>query len=139
VLNRIDQLIKLKPKKIFLMIGVNDLVSERPINMIVDTYTQIINKIYTALPSTKIFIQSVLPVSDSFKCCGAGEINEEIIILNEKLKALASNNHLIYLDIHPHFLDCQGKLDKKYSKDGLHLLKYGYLVWKIMIEKYVNE
>jgi hypothetical protein len=29
-------------------------------------------------------------------------------------------------------------MDEKYSNDGLHLLGSGYLVWKSVLEKYID-
>ena len=53
-----------KPKKIFILIGINDLSANFPMDQIVDNYKQIINKIKIASPKTEIFIQSTLDDSE---------------------------------------------------------------------------
>ena len=134
ILNRIDRVSKFKPKKFFLMIGINDLVGGIKIDSIAKTYSNIIERIKLLSPKTKVYVQSVLPVNDDFKAVN----NNDIIELNSKIKNIAIKNNITYIDIFSHLLDSSGKLSKEYSNDGLHLLGTGYLKWKNIIEPYVN-
>jgi lysophospholipase L1-like esterase len=43
------------------------------------------------------------------------------------------------IDLYPHFLNDQKKLDKKYTLDGLHLNAEGYKVWAGILKKYLSE
>ena len=62
VLFRLEEITDSKPSKIFLMIGVNDLSLGISIDSILTNYETILTKILDETPSTKIFIQSILPV-----------------------------------------------------------------------------
>jgi len=42
------------------------------------------------------------------------------------------------IDLYPHFLDAQNKLDKKYTLDGLHPNAEGYKVWAAILKKYLD-
>jgi len=131
VLLRIDKI-----KKIFILIGINDLSANFQIQLCVDNYQKIINKIRTGSPLTSIYIQSLLPVNNKFYRGFA--TNEKIRILNSKLQNLADEKQTTYIDLFSHFINSEGNMDEKYSNDGLHLLGSGYLVWKAVIEKYVH-
>jgi lysophospholipase L1-like esterase len=45
---------------------------------------------------------------------------EEIIRLNEMIKAYAEANRITYVDYHSALVDEQGGLPTKYAKDGVH-------------------
>ena len=66
VYDRLDPIIKGKPAKIFLMIGINDIAHHLSTDSIVKNITQIIRKIKKETPSTQLYIQSLLPTNDSF-------------------------------------------------------------------------
>ncbi len=136
VLKRIGTVIKSKPAKIFIMIGVNDLGSNTPIDIIIENYNKIILQIKSDSPSSKVYIQSVLPTNSKLYK-GAAE-NKKIKELNLKLEVLARNFELYYIDIFSYLIDSDGGLDQRYSNDGLHLLADGYLVWKNALDKYIN-
>jgi len=136
VLNRIDKTLESKPTKIFLMIGVNDLSSDIPLNSIIRNYIGIIKKIKSISVSTEIFIQSILPTNNNLYKGKA--TNDKIKTLNEKLINIADEYNLIYMDIFSHLINADGQLDEKYSNDGVHLLGLGYLVWKQTIEKNIT-
>jgi len=136
VLLRIDEILESKPKKIFILIGINDLSANFQIQLCVDNYQKIISKIKTGSPLTSIYIQSLLPVNNKFYRGYA--TNEKIRILNSRLQNLANDKQITYVDLFSHFINSEGSMDEKYSNDGLHLLGSGYLVWKSVIEKYVH-
>jgi len=56
VLLRIDEILESKPKKIFILIGINDLSANFQIQLCVDNYQKIISKIRTGSPLTSIYI-----------------------------------------------------------------------------------
>ena len=45
---------------------------------------------------------------------------------------------IILIDLHPYFLDSEGKLDKAYTLDGLHPNEKGYKVWKKILQPYLK-
>lgn len=134
---RIGTVIKSKPNKIFIMIGVNDLGSNTPIEIIIENFNKIIQHIKDNSPSTIVYIQSILPTNS--KLYKGAATNNKIKELNLKLKNLTCNFGLYYIDIFSFLIDSAGDLDQRYSNDGLHLLAEGYLVWKNVIEKYISK
>lgn len=64
ILHRLEDVLKSQPKKIFLMVGINNFIyDERSPEEVLAGYKQIITKIRDKSPNTEIFIQSVLPVN----------------------------------------------------------------------------
>jgi lysophospholipase L1-like esterase len=140
VLARTDELIRHKPSKMFLKIGINDLGVGFPIDTIVNNIHKIIQRFIIESPKTKIYIQSVLPVNSSIVAGMVNQKNADVLVLNEKLKVLAAENGIAYIDLHSHFLAEDGvNLNPKLTNDGIHLIGQGYLLWKSLIVDCVNE
>ncbi len=66
VLARLDEVLSSKPKKIFIMIGINDIAKNTPDSVIVANYKKIIDIITGQSPKTTIIVQSILPTNNNF-------------------------------------------------------------------------
>ena len=133
ILDRLDGILKEKPKKIFLMIGINDLARGKTAEQVIEHIKQIANRIQSASPKTKLFIQSLLPVNDSFeKFNSHTDKNKQVIKVNKAIQEMAGNQ-FFYIDLHSSFKNAVGKLQKDYTNDGLHLNGNGYQNWKNII------
>ncbi len=132
VLERLPEILRHKPKKIFLLIGVNDLVFGNSVSEIETVYREIVQKIRTESPDTELFLQSLLPVNNDSKITGT--TNEKILELNTRIIQIARDFSVPYLDIATPLKDADGNLGTKFSEDGMHLNGLGYLVWKKEIE-----
>jgi len=136
---RLDEVIESKPLKIFLMIGINDLAFGYSTDEILQYYSKITNKIKNDSPKTKTFIQSVLPINESFgKFSEYDTLSNVIIKLNLKLKKLAQDQNLDFINLHDSFL-LNNQLNPTYTNDGLHLTGKGYLLWKRLIKQYIKD
>ncbi|MDF2884515.1 MAG: lipolytic protein family [Clostridiaceae bacterium] len=129
ILNRLDNITKGQPKKIFLMIGINDFLQKKNTNYVLNNYKKILTEIQSKSPNTIIYVQSTLPNNNV-------KSNNNIINLDNGLKKLTTSK-IIYVDLFNKFKD-NGKLSNKYTFDGTHLNGQGYLIWKQAIEQYVN-
>ena len=132
VLARIDNLVESRPQKVFIMIGINELLQGETVNKVASNYQLILQNFKEKSPQTKIFIKSVLPLNQKFT---DPAINSEVIKLNIKLQELAKNFSAQYIDLFPAFLGNNNQLNEQYTTDGLHLNGKGYLLWKTIIEK----
>ena len=87
VLNRIDEIADRKPKKVFVMIGTNDLSRNTSTDSIFKNITKITSYLKQESPSTKVYVQSVLPVNDVHKKFGGHTSKgEQIKLLNATIK-----------------------------------------------------
>ncbi len=125
VLDRIKEVTRGKPSKIFILIGINDLSHGIPDEVILNNYRRIINKIRKNSPSTRIYFQTLLPTSSSrFK-----DKKDDILKINATLKAIAKEEGITCIDLYSHLVDSTGNLIKRYTWDGVHLTQKGYEEW----------
>jgi lysophospholipase L1-like esterase len=139
VLQRLSEVIDEHPKKVFILIGINDVSRNIPDSIILKNYRRIIERIKAGSPDTKIYFQTLLPVNNEFTQFKSHyNKDEHILWLNEQIKKLGREEKITVIDLYPHFLDNQNKLDKKYTLDGLHPNAEGYKVWAAILKKYVD-
>ena len=62
LLKRCSTIINLKPEKLFIEIGINDMIEKISLDEICDNYEQLIIRIQQESPHTKIYIQSNFPL-----------------------------------------------------------------------------
>ena len=138
IIKRIDEMAKEKPDKVFLLIGVNDLARNISPDSVAKNILLAVAHLKQESPSTKLFVQSILPVNDVFgKFGGHTSKGDQIKQVNEKLNQKADGYHYTYIDLHSSFCDENGKLKKELTNDGLHLTGEGYLLWKHLVFPYV--
>lgn len=140
VLSRLDPIVKGQPRKIFLLIGVNDLGGGIEAAVVIENIKQIAERIAKESPATKLYIQSILPVNNTFKKFASrhGLRSNEIKEVNAALESYCRKGSATYLDINTPLSDSEGRLDARYTNDGLHLMGDGYIVWRDAIKKYVK-
>ena len=140
LLDRLDPIIAGHPKKLFLMIGTNDLAGGASPEQIVADVARLIDRFQAESRWTKIYVQSILPVNgESFtKYKGHYEHSHLIVPTNKLLEALCDEKGVTYLDVWGALADHDGLLDKRYTNDGLHLMGEGYVVWRDAIKQHVK-
>lgn len=129
------------PTKVFILIGTNDLVySELDNDGIKNNIEEIINKIYEKNSNTKIYLESIYPVSNSLnKEIVETRTNDNIKDLNNKIEKICNNNKCTYINMYDNLTDKNGNMKRIYTVDGLHLNKIGYKVVASKLTKYLNE
>lgn len=138
VYDRISTLLKGHPQKIFLMIGINNVPLGEDAQTIARGIYKIVNKIKLESPTTKIYLQSVLPVNPDLNMFNGHTSRWKMIPdINKAIKNIAESENIEYIDLYSHFVNNEGKLDLKYTNDGLHLLGQGYLLWKDIVKPYI--
>ncbi len=136
ILARLPQITNIHPHKIFLLIGVNDLIFYSVPN-ILSNYESIVTQIRQWTPNSELYLESVLPIHNSLRRSGLR--NEDIVELNQGIQKIASKYQLRYLDLHSKMTDSTGALQENLSKDGIHLNAAGYQVFKEILKKYILE
>lgn len=126
---RLDvSLFAIRPSKIVLMIGTNDINAGRTPDEIATSYRTILTLISDKLPSAEVITVSIIPQNEKYSM-GARENNARIQSTNERIEALAKEFGYEYVDLYSHMTDGEGLLKRGYSSDGLHLSRRGYRVW----------
>ena len=99
-----------------------------------------ISHIRTASQSTRLYVQSLLPINNSFgrykRLTGKEQVIRDI---NTRLRDAAVGNGAVWIDLYPHFADAEGNLRRELTNDGLHLMAPGYIIWRDILQPYVDE
>ena len=137
--------IDLKPSKVFINIGTNDLSWDNiPISEMIGNYDKIISEIEKNVPDVKIYLMAYYPVnfeaaSEEMKECLKIRTNDKINRANEEVKKLADKHGQRYIDINRNLKDEQGRLKSEYTIEGMHINEDGYRAVYDDIMVYVSE
>ena len=131
ILNRLYEITRRKPAKVFILIGINDISRNFPDTVILNNYRRIIDTIRSNTPDTRIYIQSILPTNNQFtQFKNHQNKTDHILNINNALKKICEQSNAQYVNLYDAFTDEEGRLDRRYTNDGLHLTGAGYLRWK---------
>ena len=131
VLHYVDRLVlPYNPRAVVIYEGDNDTFHGVSPETIADQLQQILTKIHTALPATRVYVLSVKPslarVSVWDKAQETSERYKEI---------LASDDRLHFIDVATPFLKTDGTvMDDVFVDDGLHLNDKGNAIWAAAIK-----
>lgn len=140
VLHRLETITKGQPAMVFLMIGTNDMSWGISNDTVALNVHQVVQRIKRDSPRTRIVLQSILPTND---CYGLFKNHtqrwQDVAVINGMLKAIAEEEQIEYLDLYSRFATEEGKMNPKYSNDGLHINGEGYRLWKEMVEDEIGR
>lgn len=129
VLNRISDVTRLRPAKIFLEIGINDIKYGVPLDTAFSNLVQIIYRIKYETPSTAIYVNCVFPVADT-------SLIERIKKYNQKVKVYCDSNGCTFIDLYQKF-EKQGAINPQLTYDGVHFNASGYQLWAAELLNYL--
>jgi len=117
VMRRLDAIVKNPPKRLVLLIGINDLAYHDSV-WLVEKYGGLLTALKSKLPTTKVYVQSILPVNNHVK--DTGHSNQTITLVNSQLQQI------------------DGKLKTNWTLDGLHLTGIAYQQWATFLKTKVE-
>lgn len=141
---RINSIIKLKPKIVFILGGLNDVYNWTPVDEIYTDYLRIISLLKS---------KNIIPVIQSTIYAGkewgknwggtaesnAGR-NKEVDKLNKLLSEYAKRNNIDYIDLISKMTTKDNFLRPELTWDGVHLNAAGYNLWvkevEVVLKKY---
>ena len=130
VLERLHQVTNGQPSALYIKIGTNDLThgpDQRDTSYL--QYKEIIARVQKESPTTRIYLQSLLP--------RAADYRAQIEVFNSEIESLAIEMGVTYIELYTHFLDPDGSIADELSNDELHLNGQGYLLWQSLLEPYL--
>lgn len=144
LLERMEDVYKYNPSKVFILIGINDLNRGKSIDEILDNIQRIVNNIKTNRKYTNIYIESVYPINrnvfeDKDYSFNNDISNDTIKELNDRLSNLCKENSIQYVDVYNNLIDSEGNLKEDYTREGLHLTDLGYFKVTSSLSKYIDE
>lgn len=137
---RVEPIVKGHPKKIFLLSGVNDVSHNLTADSIVEALGSLISYIREQTPETKLYVESLLPINNSFKRYKNIFGKEQVIRdINAKLEGVVKSKGATWINVYPAFCDEESNLRSDLTNDGLHLLGPGYMIWRDLLLPYILE
>lgn len=133
------------PSKIFLLIGINDILWDNADeNYIYDKTIEIVDHIHEKLPNTKIYIESIYPYNNEFRNHYSGEapdynrVANTIINVNNRLRDYSiEKKYIKYINLYDSLKNENNEFDLRYTDDGLHPNEEGYKVITDILKKYM--
>lgn len=109
------------PKKLFVLIGINDINTGNQIDLIYRDYNNLLNLLKNENHIQEINVISVLPTEGRL-----AKLNPKILEVNKRLVELCSIVGVRYIDLHSILINEKGELKKEFSVDGVHLTGEAY-------------
>ncbi len=135
--NMEEMVFAVKPRKIFINIGTNDIGSQGyRLEKLMENYGKIITQIRERLPEAEIYMMAYYPVNETDKL-PEGEwaktmfltrTNENISIANKAVEELAGRMGCHFINVNQGLTDETGKLKKEFTVEGIHMYANGYEV-----------
>jgi len=150
---RLEEIYHYKPLKLFLLIGINDIfdgvvpyeAGETP-KRIAQNIFDIVDSIRYRCKETEIFVHTILPVNEDEFRINRGfypehdyPLEKQILEINHEILELGIKGGYNIIDLHPLFINEEGKMRKELAEDGLHLNQSGYERWCAEITNYVEN
>lgn len=136
MLLRVNQIKVVHPEKVFVMAGINGLHIQTE-QVFTEKYATMVDSIKQAVPNSKIYLQSILPVNPSMKA-GKPFNKEKIAKCNEIVRRIAEQKGCVYVDLYRLYA-VDGIMPAELTRDGVHLFPESYDRWAEEIRKYIEE
>ena len=132
MLRRVDAIKAVKPKKVFLMAGINGL-HQQTMDEFEYWYAALVDAIHESVPEAELYIESILPVTSYSDYCDNGKIREANVVLQR----LATERNIHYIDLYKAYAQ-DGVLPDDMTYDGLHLTEEAFSLWYDCIKELMN-
>lgn len=129
VLERLEPAIVIQPRKLFLLIGTNDLGQGVAPDTIVANVERILDRLAAELPGCKVHLQTLMPRAAKFAA--------RVQALNARYAEIAQRRGIVLIDLYAPFVDGNGKMRSELTYDDLHLVGPGYALWRELLMPYV--
>jgi lysophospholipase L1-like esterase len=128
--SRLEFVRRARPAHVFLMAGINDLGSSKPVDRLEKDYAALVDRLRILVPDATIHLQSILPTGQ-----GLAHLNAGVVETNLRICRIARDRGLDYMDLHALLKDERGELRAECTDHGLHLVKPGYDIWTRVLEQ----
>lgn len=137
MLLRYKQIISVKPEKVFVMAGINDLTVGMTIQKFKENYNVLIDSITSALPFADIYLESLLPVNHTMN----KELvsHQKICMANRIIRDVCQNKGLTYVDLYQLYADEAGEMPVNLTRDGIHPYSSSYKRWASAIIPFIYD
>lgn len=116
-----ENVLKISPKNIVLLIGTNDIGRGLPLEMSVNNVDLILKEIKEACPDANVILQAVYPINKPMRFKNEKRSNEKINLMNAEFIKLSEKHNCHWLDLTDKLKNETGNLKSEFTYDGLHI------------------
>jgi len=133
VIARLPQIVAAHPRKIFLEMGINDLIYHVSVDSILTNYRKAIEIVQKGSANqTELYINSLTPTTYNLAA-----LNPAIVKVNDSLQHLCLQPNIHYVNLYSHMVK-NNALDTSLTVDGLHYNAKAYRIWWQQIKAYMQ-
>ena len=140
---RLNTVVNLHPKIVFIMGGLNDIYGWIPVQEIYLNYTGIISNLKSNGIIPVIELTTYAAKTYAKEWGGTPEVNagrnREIDKLNNMLKDFGQKNNIDVIDLKPFIVDKEGYLNPELTWDGVHFKANAYKIWAREIDNILTK
>ena len=114
--------------KVYFQIGINEM-GRGDLDGFMQAYSQSVEKFKELQPNAVIYVQAIMKVTKAKSDSDAIFNNEGIEARNERIRQLADNIRVFYIDVNEVVCDESGGLNPELTFDNLHLYGSKYGIW----------
>lgn len=130
LINRVETVVNLEPKMVFLMIGVNDLCTSVPLQKVFENYKKILDSFKNK--NINLIVQAILITQMK-------TVNKKIEEFNFLLKEYCKKQDLLFIDLNDSFKNEENLLREDLTTDGLHLGQKAYKAWAYKLNQLIKS
>ena len=124
----IDKVKDTNPKKIYVMLGANELITMSNKDAVMDKYSAVIDTLKQDNPEAIIYMHSIFPVTREKESSSIAK-NDVIRSYNESILKVCEEKNVYFVDVQSAVADKDGYLPENLSTDGVHLGSEGCKIW----------
>ncbi|HZW49913.1 MAG TPA: GDSL-type esterase/lipase family protein [Bacillota bacterium] len=136
-MQRLNELINVTPKRIFVLLGINDLGYGYSPEEFAAQYQQLLTELKVGWPQAEIYVQAIFHVTARHESIDSCRTNAAIAAYNAALAKVCNQSGFAYIDIGSAFCDQAGVMREAESPDGLHLEYSGNYVWLELLKQII--
>ncbi len=137
VLLRLHEVTESQPLKVFIEVGINDILNGIAADSTKKNLSDIIRTIKSESPRTQIFVHSLFPTN--WNAYGtSNSVVPAVADINRFIEDLSRQEHCTFINVYDDF-SLNGRLHLMYDcGDSLHLNGQGYLRWSDKVRPYLQ-
>ncbi len=117
-----------QPGKMYITLGTNALMAMDP-DEFIQSYYQLVDKIRTTSPVTKIYITTIPPTSSGYAAKEERLSKERIQQANNLIAKMCREKNLALINLYDVVMGADGYLNEEINSDGIHMTPDGYKMW----------
>lgn len=126
-------------ERVFFLVGSNDIAAKYEMDVMMENWEIILNRIWEKTPDVEIVLMSSIPRYEQYPSLDTPDpYNQLTVAYNTNLRQFAKEHGCMFLDLHSYIQDHWGRLPEIYRIDETHLSELGCTNWMKIMRYYAR-